>query len=65
VSVAFLVKKNICIEVIKFVYQVIVKKDMHLTSSSDLYMRHPHLCIPSQVYIYPMLATHNNIVVLD
>jgi hypothetical protein len=40
-----------------------VTKDMHLTSSNDLYMRHPHLCIPSQVYIYPMLATHNNIVV--
>jgi len=40
-------------------------KDMYLTSSNDLYMRHPHSCIPSQAYIYPMLATHNNIVLFD
>jgi hypothetical protein len=58
-------KKNICIAVMKFVHQVIVTKDMHLTSSTSLYMRHPHLCIPSRVYIYPTLATHNNIIVFD
>jgi len=56
--------KNICIAVIKFLYQVTVTKDMHLTSSNDLYMRHLNLCITSQVYIYPMSVKHN-VVVFD